>query len=84
MKKKSLRKHLILNKKTVANLDEGLLGQIKGGSTEISVCIIFRTCDCPTVYFNCTTQDPNQICVNTCNCPNTSVGGPCKFTECNC
>ena len=84
MKKKSFRKHLILNKETVANLNEGLLNQIKGGTTVISVCIIFKTCPGQTVLFNCTTQDPNQICVNTCNCPDTSVGVPCKYTECNC
>jgi len=66
MKKKSFQKRLTLNKKTVANLNAGQLGQLKGGNTGDTNC---RTCDCPTAQYNCTTQDPNQICVNTCDCP---------------
>jgi hypothetical protein len=45
---------------------------------------LYRTCVCNTAQYNCTTQDPNQICANTCDCPNTSIGGPCIITDCYC
>jgi hypothetical protein len=77
MKKKKFSKRLSLNKTTVANLDEGLMGVVMGGDTGLSDCIM-----CHTQQYNCTTQDPNQICVNTCRtCECTSIL-ICGVTEC--
>ena len=83
MKKKAFTKRLVLNKTTVANLDGSQMVAVKGGDSEPILCIetMHKTCTCHTCIYNCTTQDPNQICVNTCTCPNTSQQ-ICIYTEC--
>jgi len=84
MKKEKLKKRLVLNKATVADLSLRHMGVVKGGDSVPILCIesMVRTCECPTAQYNCTTQDPNQICVNTCNscdfCNTTQ--GICRYT----
>ena len=80
MKRKKFSKRLVLNKKTVANLDAHQLNGAKGGATGISDCIVYETCPGPTVIacpsgYNCTTQNPNEICLNTCNTCNSRNTG---------
>lgn len=86
MKRKKLHKHLFLNKKTIVNLEEKKLRLINGGGT---IEVTDYTCgDCltdfATCHLNCTTANPQQFCQNTCECPNTSVGGICEWSVCQC
>ncbi len=84
MKKEKLKKRLVLNKTTVADLGLNQMGVVKGGATEHIFCTAsyVKTCECNTAQYNCTTQDPHQICVNTCNscdfCNTTQ--GICRYT----
>ncbi|NIM16489.1 MAG: hypothetical protein GTO45_31135 [Candidatus Aminicenantes bacterium] len=69
MKTKTFKKKLVLNKKTIADLNNGQLGKIKGGKTGptqlISVCV----CQVPT---------ENQTCPDTCDtCTCISLYGGC-------
>jgi len=68
MKKKVFNKRLELNKKTVANLDGGQMGGVKGGGSSPLICIdtLNRCTQYATCMYNCTTADPNQICYITC------------------
>jgi hypothetical protein len=58
MKTKKFEKKLVLKKKTIANLNNGQLGQVKGGllptRTDCLTCV-----DCPT--------DTCETCPATCN-----------------
>lgn len=85
MKKKKFNKRLSLNKTTVANLDEGLMGMVIGGDTGLSECVCIKTYTCQgchTQQYNCTTQDPTQICVNTCRTCECTTIQICVVTEC--
>jgi hypothetical protein len=62
MKTKKFGKRLGLNKKTIANLSNGQLGNVKGGidtlNTDVTVCtcIIQTPCTCETMY-------PRKTCI---------------------
>lgn len=68
--KKQFTKKLALNKRTVTNLDDNGMTDVKGGSWPADC----RTNDCPTTI--------GIICQYTCGCP-TSVDIRCEYT-CNC
>jgi len=63
MKTKKLSKKLTLSRKTIANLNNRDLGNVRGGDAETNICLPTNNTVCGTV---CT-------CYNTCNntCPNT-------------
>lgn len=83
MKKKVFKKRLVLNKTTVADLDLGGMNAVIGGDSGDILCgEKTRTCQaCPTEVYNCTTADPGRICLNTCDCPETTVV-ICRYTDC--
>jgi hypothetical protein len=73
MKPKKFERKLALRKKTVANLSNGQLGQVKGGCVDtIPSCISLRE-HCGTIKFtNCAC--PTETC--TCSVCGTVCGGP--------
>ena len=87
MKRRKLHKRLSLNKKTIANLEGQKMQLLYGGGTikvtEDNTCEQGCVSNLASCYINCTTLDPNLICPNTCE-PNTSIGGICVYSECQC
>ena len=59
MKTKKFSKGLILNKKTVANLDAKVLNSVKGGTTYFSDC----TCDPATESCQTWCFLPESLCI---------------------
>lgn len=68
MKTKKVEKKLFLNKKTIAHLNNGQLGQAKGGGPTTTcdtceTCLTYCSCTCETCVP--TGVDPTEV---TCNC----------------
>ncbi len=72
MKTKKFGKRLGLNKKTIANLNNGEKGHVFGGGPETNATgdICLATCTCPPTIFICTDR---PTCAYTCalTCPET-------------
>jgi hypothetical protein len=71
MKTKNLGNRLVLNKKTIVNLNNGQLGNVKGGiltlNTYVTVCTCIQTrCTCPTQIQTCTCETDE---ISQCVCP---------------
>ena len=84
MIKKSFRKKLSLNKKTIANLGTDKMSRVNGGIEETlsympdcnicdtsNTCNTCNTCNCPTNTCNDCQSDPEYM---TCPCPATLQG----------
>ncbi|NIM16490.1 MAG: hypothetical protein GTO45_31140 [Candidatus Aminicenantes bacterium] len=90
MKTKKFAKKLALNKKTIANLSDGHMGNVKGGDINTGSghppCEI--SCGCVTLKFTgcelCPTDTCNT-CPATCNTCNYTCGADCTFKgTCDC
>jgi hypothetical protein len=69
MKTKKFSRKLMLNKKTVANLNGNLMGRVRGGyqNTQTDSCCLVHT-DCPD-------------CTQTCNCPTDVTCATCATCQ---
>ena len=59
MKKKKFNRKLVLNKKTVAQLNVEELNNLKGGTGEVTP----GTCYCPSIIFCKDTGEGESVCI---------------------
>jgi hypothetical protein len=92
MKTKTFKKKLALNKKTIVNLSNGKLGNVKGGKQEADtrLCTFLRTeCSCPATCLNTcpTVAEAAQCCAPvtepTCIWDCTETCNTCWETNCS-
>jgi hypothetical protein len=80
MKTKDFKKKLVLNKKTVANLENNDMGVVKGGC-DISY-LSCSTLPAKCTYTDlCTQFEPCYLSENVTNCVNPRLTEDCRLTE---
>ena len=69
MKPKTISKKLVLNKRTIVNVENGLMKEIKGGGA--------------TLLTECRTRCATGLCAGSCYVE-PSICSPCEYTEWDC